>query len=105
MGWSIKFQRFFFPNYTVIYFELGGVITPDILRKINVPKAYPKNGVIISGRGPIWLYCYLTHCYHYCAWVATHDPRLGAVIVQSHTPDKEVGEIIPFDLPEELLED
>ncbi|RLI47497.1 CRISPR-associated protein Csx3 [Candidatus Bathyarchaeota archaeon] len=105
MGWNVKFQRFFFPQYTVIYFELGGTITPHILQLVKPPKADGKRGVIISGRGPIWLHSFLAHHYHYCKWVAHHDPRLGAVVVQSHSPDREVGEIIPFDLPKELLED
>lgn len=45
-------------------------------------------GLILSGRGPVWLFAHLTHLAHPYAWVATFDSHLGVgVVVQSHTPD------------------
>jgi CRISPR-associated protein Csx3 len=60
-------------------------------------------GIILSGRGPIWLYCYLTHYYHPTKFIATYDPRLnGAVIVESHTKDYKSGELIEVNINELL---
>lgn len=82
-------------NWTVVSFELKDVISPEDLLNLNPPKVDPTKGVLLNGRGPIWLYCYLTHYYHLTAFVATCDPRLGgAVVVESHTRDFRVGEII-----------
>ena len=69
-------------------------VTPDILEKLNPPKVNSAKGVILSGRGPIWLYCYLVHHYHPTRFIATYDPRIGAVVVESHTQDHKIGEII-----------
>jgi CRISPR-associated protein Csx3 len=44
-------------------------------------------GVIVGGRGPVWLYGALLHHLHVTRWSATFDPRLGAVVVASHHPD------------------
>lgn len=55
---------------------------------------------MLSGRGPIWLYCYLIHYYQPTKFIATFDPRIGAVIVESHNPDYKVGEIIEVNVNE-----
>jgi len=83
-------------DFTLVEFTLDGPISPDILHTLTPPQVDATKGVVISGRGPIWLYAYLTHYYHYTLWVATYDPRLGgAVVVQSHTPSKREGDVIP----------
>jgi CRISPR-associated protein, Csx3 family len=42
-------------------------------------------GIVIEGRGAIWLYGYLVHECHPAAWVGCYDPRLdGAVVVATH---------------------
>ena len=85
-------------DYIIIHFELGEPILPKILQNINPPKVNSTKGIILSGRGPIWLYSYLTHYYHPKKFIATYDPRLGgAVIVESHNPDYKSGEIIKVD--------
>jgi CRISPR-associated Csx3 family protein len=53
-----------------------------------------KKGVIISHRGAIWLHSAIAHHCHIAVWVAHLDPRLGAVVVQSHFPGVRVGDII-----------
>jgi len=85
-------------NYTLVYFELESSITPDILKKANPPKVECTKGVVLSGRAPIWLYCYLVHHYHPTKFIATYDPRVGgAVVVESHVRELEVGEVIKVD--------
>ena len=81
-------------SFTLIEFELDGPISPEELKNLEVPKVDFKKGVVISGRGPVWLYAFLVHEYHPARWVGTFDPRLGAVVVQSHTTEVQVGDVI-----------
>ena len=69
---------------------------PHHLHNLKIPAVDNTNGVIISGRAPIWLYCYLTHLLHTTAWVAIYDPRLAAaVVVENHIPGGwYTGEVI-----------
>lgn len=82
--------------YNLVSFDIpGGVISPADLANLNPPAVDGRKGVVISGRGPVWLYGVLVHHYHPTAWVATHDPRLGgAVVVQTHCPGIAVGQVI-----------
>lgn len=86
-------------DYTVVHFELGGPIEPKDLQQIKPPAVNLAKGVVLSGRGPIWLYGFLIHHYHPAKFVAIFDPRLGAVIVETHTPERKVGEVIEVDDP------
>ena len=54
-------------------------------------------GVVLSGRGPVWLYAALAHNYHATAWVGTFEPRLaGAVVVERHVETAPaVGAVVP----------
>lgn len=82
-------------EYTIVSFEIPDILTPEDLATLTPPKVNGAKGVILSGRGPIWLYCFLTHFYHPTKFIATYDPRLeGAVIVERHTSDYEVGSVI-----------
>lgn len=83
---------------------LEGVITPDQLPELvqaveeRVP-AGGTEGVILSGRLPVWAFAALAHLFHPRPWVATFDPRLGGgVVVASHVPEVHVGQVVP--LPE-----
>ena len=84
--------------FSVLSFDLpGGIITPEQLIKLAVPTVPLDQGIVISGRGPVWLFAFLAHHFHPARWVATHDPRLGgAVVVQSHVSDTVVGDVIPL---------
>jgi CRISPR-associated protein Csx3 len=52
--------------------------------------------VIVEGRAPIWRYGMALHLLHGspAAAVAFFDPRLGAVVVATHSPDWREGMII-----------
>lgn len=51
--------------------------------------------VIIEGRAPVWRYGMAFHRLHgQAAAVATYDPRLGAVVVASHTTEYCEGDIL-----------
>ncbi len=103
---SIKFTgrigQFLSPSsvaYTaqILKFEIegDGLIEPADLAQIEVPPLEEGIGVVISGRGPIWLYSYLVHELHPFPWVACHDPRLGAVVTQRHHKSAPpIGEVL-----------
>lgn len=93
----ITFKTTVAEKATVVEFILGdgGVCAPADLVGMKVPEVDGTKGVVLTGRGPIWLYGALVHCYHATAWVATNDPRLGAVVVQSHHEGVTVGDVIP----------
>ncbi|MEM3610099.1 MAG: CRISPR-associated ring nuclease Crn3/Csx3 [Candidatus Anstonellales archaeon] len=81
-------------KYTIVFIGLD-IITPNELRDIVPPSVDSGKGVILSGRGPIWLYGFLTHCYHPTKFVAIYDPRLkGAAVVESHDLAYKVGDVI-----------
>lgn len=81
--------------FTLLEFQFEKSVSPKILKEIKPPQVDPTKGVVLSGRAPIWLYCYLVHYYHPTRFVATYDPRLGgAVIVESHSPRPKVGDVI-----------
>jgi len=97
----MRFRIKEFKDYTIVHFDLENTIKPEILKNLEAPRVNPRKGVIISGRGPIWLHCFLAHKYHHTKFVAIYDPRLGAVVVQSHTDLKE-GDVLDV-VVEEVL--
>ena len=95
----ITFKTRILSDCTVVEFELeGGVIDPADLGAATVcaPKVDAEKGVVLSGRGPVWLYAALTHEYHPTRFVATHDPRLGGgvVVERHHELAPSVGAIV-----------
>jgi CRISPR-associated protein Csx3 len=58
--------------------------------------------VVIEGRAPIWRYGLALHRLHGSAAgaVAVYDPRLGAVVVASHTPAYAEGQVLDVEPPE-----
>jgi CRISPR-associated protein Csx3 len=53
--------------------------------------------VFLTGRAPIWGYGMLIHAAHPSQAIATYDPRLGYVVVQSHDARFAIGQVL--DLP------
>ena len=86
-------------NVVVVEFELeSGVITPEELPEViaELPKVEAGVGVVLSGRGPVWLFGAMVHEYHPTPFVACYDPRLGGgVVVESHTKEVKLGDVIP----------
>src|SRR5687767_1284325 len=90
-------------DFAIISFSLSENVRASDLSKLSPPDPIAENfadkGIILSGRGPIWLYCFLTHFYHPTKFVATYDPRLqGAVVVESHGSKYKAGDVIPVEL-------
>ncbi|MCS6805505.1 MAG: CRISPR-associated ring nuclease Crn3/Csx3 [Acidobacteriota bacterium] len=78
-------------------FMEAGRIRPDVIRSLSLPSNIdPAKGVVISGRAPIWLYARLVHLCLNAPWVATYDPKAGAIIVVRRSVDRpQVGDVIP----------
>jgi len=75
----------------------SGILEPGDLCELVLPDGIQWNqGVVIEGKGPIWLYGYLVHQCHAAAWVGCFDPRLGAVVVSTHVRTIEVGQVLPI---------
>ena len=93
---AVKFQTKEHEGFVLVEFELDSpVIKPEELREITPPAVPVGRGVVISGRGPIWLYGVLIHHFHPASWVAVFDPRLGGgVVVESHVPEVQVGDVV-----------
>lgn len=81
-------------NYVILSFYIKESLKPSILYKISPPKINTRKGLILNGRGPIWLYGFLIHFYHSTPFLAVYDPRLGAVIIESHTPQFKPGDVL-----------
>jgi len=77
----------------LINLKIDQPLTPADLGKINVVIDTPTI-VAISGRGPIWLYSYITHMVHTAVAVFVYDPRIGFICVSTHHPDFAVGDVL-----------
>ncbi|PYT02783.1 MAG: CRISPR-associated protein Csx3 [Acidobacteria bacterium] len=77
----------------------SGIADPADLAELRLPDGVDwRKGVIINGRGPIWLYAFLVHRCHTAAWIAVMDPRQGAIVVEAHHPAApKVGITIPME--------
>ena len=82
-------------NIKILEIKLERPIEPSELQNIKLPEISGEI-LVITGRSPIWLYCYLVHHYvHLFKVVATYDPKQnGAIIISSHTPKYRVGQIL-----------
>ncbi len=100
---DINFKVIEKDEYTIVHFILKDLIEPQILKELKPPNTKGTKGVILSGRGPIWIYSFLVHYYHPKKFIAIFDPRIGgAIIIETHSKNYKVGDIIYFDLDKEL---
>lgn len=79
----------------IIIKKNNGIITPFDLPQLleKIPSINPK-GIVIGGRLPVWVYGTIIHHLHPSTWVAIFDPRLGGIVVMTHTTERTIGEII-----------
>ena len=86
----------------VVAFEIpGGVTTPEefsgAIAEAKGEFVPPGgSGLVVDGRGPVWAYGMILHEGHPSAWAATRDPRLGMVVVSTHTTSVKTGEVAEF---------
>jgi CRISPR-associated protein Csx3 len=82
----------------------NGIISPSQLPQLLklLPEAGGTEGVIVSGRLPVWAYAAICHHFHPRPFIATFEPRLGkGVVVQSHVEGLSVGDLV--DIPSEKV--
>jgi CRISPR-associated protein Csx3 len=88
-------------NFQLLDIFIGGngIADHNDLARLQLPAGVVwRNGVIINGKAPVWLYAWLVHQCHPAAWVGVMDPRLGAVVIEAHHPDAPaVGSVIPLE--------
>ncbi|HPC39237.1 MAG TPA: CRISPR-associated ring nuclease Crn3/Csx3 [Exilispira sp.] len=83
----------------LLEFELKKNLEPQDLNFINLPdpvkEKFASKLLILSGRGPIWLYGFMIHHFHPCKAIAIYDPRIdGAVIIESHSEEYKIGVVV-----------
>ncbi len=69
------------------------------VKNISFPPVSTRQGLILSGKIPLWLVTALVRLYHRVGqpWIACHYPPLeGAVIIYSRTRTYAPGDIIPM---------
>jgi len=73
-------------KFQILHFVItgNGIVDTEAVRGLQVKELDYQQGVVLSGKGPVWLFAYLAHLCHPAAWVAIFDPRLGGVVVQNH---------------------
>jgi len=84
-------------DFRVVKFEIpGGVTSPAEFAEAvaEVGDLSGSKAVLLNGRGPVWGYAMLAHSAHPTPAVATYDPRLGYVVVATHSPDFAVGQVV-----------
>ncbi len=87
----------------IIFYSIGvdRPITPD--EPLPPLPEIPRGAlVVIEGRAPIWRYGLAFHRLHSspAAAVAVYDPRLGAVVVASHTPQLTEAQVVDVTPPD-----
>ncbi|MGI0494453.1 CRISPR-associated ring nuclease Crn3/Csx3 [Alkalinema pantanalense CENA528] len=85
-------------NYRIVKFEIpGSVTTPDEFATAVAEIQSQLSGafaVLINGRGPVWGYGMIYHAAHPSLAIATYDPRLGYVVIETHHDRFTVGQIL-----------
>lgn len=61
----------------------------SIAQEWIVPPIPPEQGLVLSGKLPLWLWTALAAAYKETLWLAIYQPQLGdkAIVVSSRTPD------------------
>ena len=62
----------------------------------DLPEVERGGFVVVSGRAPVWRYARAFHLLHgsRAGAIGVFDPKLGAVVVASHRPDLEEGQVV-----------
>lgn len=91
-------------NVNIVAFLInGGVITPEDLKDVEkdasdlINKIDTSKPVILSGRGPLWLYGVFVHNLHFVNTLATWEPRKKIGIIIEATTNSLIGKGIDID--------
>jgi CRISPR-associated protein Csx3 len=82
----------------LIHYDIGvsTPIEPGTDTLPNLPAIPPGGIVVIGGRAPIWRYCLAFHRLHGspAGVICVFDPKVGNIVVASHKPGFEEGQVI-----------
>ena len=71
------------------------IIEPQDLTTLELPAGIDSaEGIVIEGRAPNWLYSYLLQALPTMPWMATYDPRYGAIVVSARSQQVQIGQIL-----------
>jgi CRISPR-associated protein Csx3 len=91
--------------FRLVQFEIpGGITTPaEFAQAVTEVEAQltGKLPILVNGRGPVWGYGMVFHAAHPTPAIATYDPRLGYVVVQTHDQRFSLGQVL--ELPGEAV--
>jgi len=105
MGW-IEFElRKIDKDMVELVFTIKRSIKPEELKYVIPPPIPGGMVLLISGRGPIWLYGHLIHHYaRLTKAVAIFDPKIpGYVVAASRTQELKPGDVITREIHMEAL--
>ena len=90
------------PSFVIYSIGVSSPITPaEPLPPLpDIPRG---SLVVVEGRAPIWRYGMALHLLHgsSAAAIAFYDPKLGAVVVATHSQKWNVGDILDITMKEE----
>jgi len=84
-------------NIPLVFYDLGTETPITPAEPLPPVPEIPRGAVVVlTGRAPVWRYGMAFHLLHGspAAALATFDPRLGAVVVATHTPFLREGTIL-----------
>jgi CRISPR-associated protein Csx3 len=83
------------PSFVVYSIGVSQPITPS--EPLPPLPEIPRGSlVVVEGRAPIWRYGMALHRLHGspAGAIAFYDPKLGAVVVTTHSPTWSVGQVV-----------
>lgn len=85
-------------NIVVYHIGVDSPITPA--EPLPALPAVPRGAlVVLEGKAPVWRYVKAFHALHgLTSAVGVYDPRLGVVIVASHSPEYAEGTVLDIEL-------
>jgi CRISPR-associated Csx3 family protein len=82
--------------YQHLFFKCDQALPTDCLKELKLLRLMPDLGVVITGKGPNWLYSYLTLQCQALPWVACFSvPLQTAIVVTSQTAAIAPGTVLP----------
>jgi hypothetical protein len=75
LNWTVEERE----DYTFVDFSIpGDIFDEDDLVKIVLPAVCPTKGLVVSGKGPIYIHAAVTRSYcHKVRWTATFAPQMA----------------------------
>jgi len=90
----LRWETVIQPDHTRVRLSIPhGYLDLDTANELPVPTVPIDRGVVLDGKLPNWLVAALVRSYRAAAWVAIYQPQLGDIVIGSHVPGVQVGEI------------